>query len=752
MNVRRSFALLVLCLVFVAPAAFAISPNVVISQIYGGGGNSGANWRHDYIELYNRGNAPVSLAGWSVQYSSSTGTGLFSQNVTNLSGTINPGQYFLVQEATNNIAVGAALPTPDVAGGAINMSGTAGKVVLVNGGGLTCNGSSTPCNASQLAQIVDLVGFGTGTNFFEGSGPTGTLSNTTAAFRKLGGCTDTDNNAGDFTVATAAPRNTATPLTGPCGNTAPVINTPANPITTVLQNAAPFNVSLSGSDDNNIFNWGATAGTGVASVTVASGQGTANITYTVTLVANFTGTATFTATLSDGVNPTVNKAVNITVNAVVINNPPTITPPANPITTVEQDAPAFTVALNGNDDNAVYNWSAIPGTGVSLVSVTAGQATNHATFTVTLQGGFNGTATFTAQLSDNVNAPAVATVNINVLAPPPPPNHIVISQIYGGGGNTLATYQNDYVELYNPTASPVEVTGWTLQYQAAGSTGTWSGFQPLGGTIGPGEYFLVSLASGGAVGAALPAANVTGGPNSINMSATAGKIALVSNGDQLSNCPFGLDPDLVDLVGYGTTANCKEGSSNAPGASNTTAIFRKNSGQTDTDVNGADFVTGAPNPRRTSPIVELGPFVFLTDPNNNASTAPRDASMTISFSEPVNVTGNWFNISCPSGTHNDATFANTDGGATWVITPNVNFTPGEVCTVTLFAANITDTDLDDSLPNTDTLRPGNKVWSFTVATGIAPPYTSDVHLTMGNPSGAVADTAFFNNYLMMKPT
>jgi DNA/RNA endonuclease G (NUC1) len=692
------------------------------------------------------------VTGWSVQYSSSTGTGSFSGNVTNLTGTINPGQYYLVQESSN-AAVGAVLPTPDASGG-IAMAAGAGKVVLVNSTtGLACNGSSTPCSAAQLAQIVDLVGYGTGTNYFEGSGPTSTIAVTTAAFRKSGGCIDTDSNANDFTVATAAPRNTSS-ATNTCTvtNNSPSINAPANPITAVLQNAAPFNVSLTGSDDNNAFNWGATAGTGVASVVVNGGQGTSSISYTVTLVNNFTGTATFTASLSDGVNAAVTQPVNIKVNAAAVNNPPTITPPANPIITVEENAPAFNVSLTGSDDNNVFNWSATAGTGVSLVSVTAGQGTNHATFTVTLQGGFSGTATFTASLSDNFNAAVTQAVNITVTPPPPPPNHIVISQVYGGGGNSGATYQNDYVELYNPTGSSVLISGWTLQYQAAGSTGTWSGSQPLGGTIGPGEYFLVSLASGGATGSTLPTANIVGGPASINMSATAGKIALVSNADPLSNCPFALDADLVDLVGYGTTANCKEGSSNAPASSNTTALFRKNDGAWDTDVNGADFVIGAPSPRRTAPIAEIGPFVVLTDPNTNASSAPRDASITVTFSEPVNVSGQWFDITCAStGAHNSATTASTDAGATWVITPNVSFNSGEQCTVTVFAANVADVDTDDSLPNTDTLQPGNKVWSFTTSTGTAPPYTPDVHLTMGNPSDAVVDVNVPNNYLMMKP-
>ena len=56
------------------PAA-AASPNVVISQVYGGGGNAGATFQNDFVEIFNRGNTTVSLAGWSIQYASATGTG-----------------------------------------------------------------------------------------------------------------------------------------------------------------------------------------------------------------------------------------------------------------------------------------------------------------------------------------------------------------------------------------------------------------------------------------------------------------------------------------------------------------------------------------------------------------------------------------------------------------------------------------------------------------------------------------------------
>ncbi len=200
-------------------SAQAVSPDIVISQVYGGGGNSGATYTHDFIELFNRGTSAVSLAGWSVQYASATGTGNFGANSGQLtelpSVSLAPGQYFLIQEAST-AAVGSPLPIPDVIDATpIAMSGTAGKVAIVNStASLGCNGGSTLCSPAQLAQIVDLIGYGTA-NFFEGSGAAPTLSNTTSASRASNGCVDTDNNSSDFTAGTPAPRNTASPL-NPC--------------------------------------------------------------------------------------------------------------------------------------------------------------------------------------------------------------------------------------------------------------------------------------------------------------------------------------------------------------------------------------------------------------------------------------------------------------------------------------------------------------------------------------------------------
>jgi uncharacterized protein len=209
----------------VAPAA-AVSPDLVISQVYGGGGNSGAPLTHDYVELFNRGTASVSLAGMSVQYASATGTGNFGANSTQLTElptvTLQPGQYYLIQQAGGT--TGSPLPTPDLVDTSpIAMAAGAGKVALATGAtSLGCNGGSTPCSSEQLARIVDLVGYGNA-NFFEGSGAAPTLSNTTAALRVGGGCTDTDDNAADFSSSAPAPRNTASPSNA-CEAGPPVIN------------------------------------------------------------------------------------------------------------------------------------------------------------------------------------------------------------------------------------------------------------------------------------------------------------------------------------------------------------------------------------------------------------------------------------------------------------------------------------------------------------------------------------------------
>jgi uncharacterized protein len=290
--------------VLAAPSASAVSPNLLISQVYGGGGNTGAPYTNDFVELFNRGTSAVSLSEMSIQYTSGAGTGLFGANDTQLTELPNvilqPGQYYLVQQGGG--ANGVALPTPDLVDATpIAMSATAGRVALVDGTtSLGCNGGTTPCSAGQLTRIIDLVGYGTA-SFFEGSGPTPAPSNTTAVLRAGAGCTDTDNNATDFTAGAPAPRTTATAV-NVCG-----VVTPDEPVIN------EFSASTVGTDVEYIEIYGSPAtdysgysvlqiegdlgGTGVVDSVHAIGSTGANGLYLANLAANALENGTLTLLL-----------------------------------------------------------------------------------------------------------------------------------------------------------------------------------------------------------------------------------------------------------------------------------------------------------------------------------------------------------------------------------------------------------------------------------------------------------------------
>ena len=174
---------------------------VVISQIFGGGGNSGAPFRNDFIEIFNRGNEAVDLSDWSVQYASATNTNWSVTPLTSV--TLAPGHYYLIQEASGGTN-GIALPAPDVVG-SIAMAATAGKVALVRS---TTAISGTCPSASS---IVDLVGYGASATCFRGSSPAAAPSNTNAVVRANAGCFDTADNRNDFVTAPPAPRNLLAP-------------------------------------------------------------------------------------------------------------------------------------------------------------------------------------------------------------------------------------------------------------------------------------------------------------------------------------------------------------------------------------------------------------------------------------------------------------------------------------------------------------------------------------------------------------
>lgn len=194
---------------------------------------------------------------------------------------------------------------------------------------------------------------------------------------------------------------------------------------------------------------------------------------------------------------------------------------------------------------------------------------------------------------------------------------LVISQFYGGGGNAgspSAPIKYDYVELYNNSTSALDVSGYSIQYGSA--TGTTFGSNPFvlasGTTVQGRSYYLVKLlgsSTGNGTDFVSDATDTR--TNGINASATAGKVALANNANVVTFAAGSnmFSTNVVDFLGYGTTANAFEGTGPAPAPSNTTALFRAlvNSQYVDTNNNMADFTTGAPMPRNSSGMFEPTP-------------------------------------------------------------------------------------------------------------------------------------------------
>ncbi|MBY0263262.1 MAG: lamin tail domain-containing protein, partial [Phycisphaerales bacterium] len=211
------------------------------------------------------------------------------------------------------------------------------------------------------------------------------------------------------------------------------------------------------------------------------------------------------------------------------------------------------------------------------------------------------------------------------------PGDVVFSQVYGGGGNNGATFNADFAELFNRTAAPINVSGWSIQYFSAGGGAGGRVTLPSGTIIPSRQYLLVKIGSAGSTGAPV---SFDVDSSAIAASATDGRLVLVSNATPLAaGCPTS-DPSVVDLIGYGT-ATCFEGSAAAPAGSATTALFRSDNGCTDTNNNASNFAAGTPAPRNlASPAAVCGGGVAATGTDSTA-VASACAGSSVIFSVTV---------------------------------------------------------------------------------------------------------------------
>lgn len=183
--------------------AAVANAQVVIKEVYGGGGNSGAALKNDFIELYNRGTASVTLTGAYLQYGSATGVFGGTGSTPTIYAlpspiTIPAGGHYLIQAAAGSGGT-VNLPTVDATVDAA-ISGTTGKLALTT--------NSTVVTSATSSNVIDLVGWGPTASIYEGSAPAPIASNSTSVSRNAAGA-DTNNNSVDFTAGVPTPTNSA---------------------------------------------------------------------------------------------------------------------------------------------------------------------------------------------------------------------------------------------------------------------------------------------------------------------------------------------------------------------------------------------------------------------------------------------------------------------------------------------------------------------------------------------------------------
>ncbi|MDD5463803.1 MAG: lamin tail domain-containing protein [Candidatus Moranbacteria bacterium] len=159
---------------------------------------------------------------------------------------------------------------------------------------------------------------------------------------------------------------------------------------------------------------------------------------------------------------------------------------------------------------------------------------------------------------------------------------IMIYEVYGGGGNSGAIYDSDYVVIYNSAEDEISLDGWLLQYASFNGLFTSGKTTPLSKTVSAKGYYLVSQGNNGDTGKILPAIDKVGAIKA-NLAADKGKLALVHGADIINSENIELYDDFVLYEG----------------GSNNKSIYRKNSLCMDTNIFSVDFGTHLPDPKNS---------------------------------------------------------------------------------------------------------------------------------------------------------
>jgi hypothetical protein len=187
---------------------------------------------------------------------------------------------------------------------------------------------------------------------------------------------------------------------------------------------------------------------------------------------------------------------------------------------------------------------------------------------------------------------------------------LVISQVYTRGGAAGASYQKDFVEIFNRGTEPADMNNYglhvTLDSNPVPGSMSVRFVSSRGIIIQPGRYLLIAFKGDGLDGQPLPTPDFDLGvvlpvPVSANLHPTSGAVVLIAPNGSYTSCSTAGQTGVVDVVGYGPMAPCFEGlpAGPPPSPTLTESLQRFGDGCTDNNLNASDLRLSPVLPRNS---------------------------------------------------------------------------------------------------------------------------------------------------------
>jgi predicted extracellular nuclease len=256
---------------------------------------------------------------------------------------------------------------------------------------------------------------------------------------------------------------------------------------------------------------------------------------------------------------------------------------------------------------------------------------------------------------------------------------------------------NKALEIFNGTGAAIDLAagGYDIQMCFNGSASCLLTI-PLTGVVGTNDVYVVAQATANAtILAQADQTNASGWFNGDDAVLLRKAGVVIDSIGQL-----GFDPGTEWGTGLTSTADntLRRKSTITAGDSNTADLF-------DPSVEWNGFAIDTFDGLGAHGTGDVGPTVASTVPANGAGGIALNSNIVITFSEPVNVIGLWYDITCASGPR---TATSSGGPTTFTLDPTTDFAFNESCTVTVLAANVTDQDATDPPDN----MAANFMWTF----------------------------------------